>query len=297
MGSYHIRDLESLSGIKAHTIRIWEQRYGLFRPQRTQTNIRRYSDSDLKHLLNIALLNQRGHRISRLAGLSRAELEEEIRQLISSDFSSTAQVHALTRAMVDMDEAEFDRLLNVNIAQLGFEPAMENTVFPFLDSIGVMWLSGTINVAQEHMISNLIRQKIIVAIDRVRSHIGAHRDRVLLFLPEEELHELGLLYLDYKLRSRQFQTLYLGQNVPLADLKEAVDVFRPAFGFSILTSRPTERRLQHYLNQLAEVFASARLYLGGYKLMRARQIELAENQRIFRSREELKHLLNQLFAT
>lgn len=295
MAEYHIRDLESLSGIKAHTIRIWEQRYGLFKPQRTPTNIRRYSDSDLKHLLNISLLKQKGEPISRLAALSRAALAERVKQLTSNDFSSQAQVHRLIEAMVDFNEGDFERLLNVNIAQLGFVQAMEHVILPFLEHIGVMWQSGSINVAQEHMISNLIRQKIIVHRDQLSTRSAEFKNRAILFLPEGELHELSLLYLDYLLRSSKCHTLYLGQNVPLQDLSEAVTTYRPDYGFCIMTSKPTAQKLKAYLSRLAELFAPGTVYVGGIRIIQDGADVNAQNLHYFRSRQELKQLLQTLF--
>ncbi|MCS6990964.1 MAG: MerR family transcriptional regulator [Chitinophagales bacterium] len=294
MGSYHIRDLESLSGIKAHTIRMWEHRYGLLRPSRTRTNIRRYSDKELKHLLNIALLQRRGYRISRLASMPASEIQQLVAQLVTHDFSSPAQIHALMQAMVDFDQRAFHRLLETIIAQLGFDAAMDNVVFPFLERIGVMWQTGSINVAQEHMISHLIRQKITVAIDRVMADIIPQDPKVVLFLPEEELHELSLLYAHYLLVRQQRKTLYLGQNVPLEDLREACQVFQPEYGICIITSKPSERRLQAYISELQEIFKGRILFVGGLRLMFSRSLKLPQNFKYFSSREQLKMFLSQL---
>ena len=158
MGKYLIKDFEALSGIKAHTIRIWEQRYGILKPERTSTNIRRYNDDELKLLLNISTLNRNGYKISKVAQMKRSEIEEKVRDITATNFDFPNQITALTAAMVDMNEMEFERVLNVNIVQLGFESTVENIVFPFLQQIGVMWQTGSVNAAQEHFISNLIRQ-------------------------------------------------------------------------------------------------------------------------------------------
>src|SRR4030095_4160747 len=144
MGKYQIKDFEALSGIKAHTIRIWEQRYGILKPQRSTTNIRQYNDDELKHLLNISTLNRNGFKISHLAQMGRAEIEEKVKGITATNFDFPNQMNALTMAMVDMNEMEFERVLNVNIAQIGFDTTIENIVFPFLHQLGLMWQTGGI---------------------------------------------------------------------------------------------------------------------------------------------------------
>ena len=165
MGSnYSIKDLEHLSGIKAHTIRIWEQRYRLFTPQRTDTNIRYYTDRDLKLLLNVSLLKDNGFKISKIADMPYDEIVKEVAG-ISDRFGDDEQIATLTLAMIDMDEVRFEKVMANNILKRGFENTMKKLIFPFLHRIGVLWMTGSIVPAQEHFISNLIRQKIVTAID------------------------------------------------------------------------------------------------------------------------------------
>jgi DNA-binding transcriptional MerR regulator len=163
---YSIRDLEKLSGIKAHTIRIWEQRYGIIEPQRTKTNIRYYQDEDLKFLLNIALLNKNGIKISKIAKMTKGEVAEKVAAISEINFEYGTQLDALTISMIEMDEFKFDRIVSTNIQQLGFERTMLEIIYPFLDKLSLLWLTGSINPVQENFMSYLIRQKIIVAIDK-----------------------------------------------------------------------------------------------------------------------------------
>jgi DNA-binding transcriptional MerR regulator len=264
MGNYHIKDFEAISGIKAHTIRIWEQRYGLLKPTRSETNIRQYGDDELTLLLNISMLNRNGFKISRVAKMSRAEIEQKVRSITTTNLEHANQVDALTITMLELDENEFDRVLSVNIAQLGFEEAMEQVVFPFLRNLGILWQTGTINPAQEHFISNLIRQKLIVAIDRINVAKKEAISRSLLFLPEGEMHELGLLYLNYLLHKNHHQVMYLGQNVPLRDVEKVVDIFKPDQVFSIFTSFPAASRITGYIADLSKIMPGAQIYLSGY---------------------------------
>ena len=180
MAVYSIKDLEKLCGIKAHTIRIWEQRYGLIKPKRTKTNIRYYMDADLKLLLNIALLNRNGTKISKIASMSEMEIAEKVATISEIDFEGGAQLDALTLSMIEMDEVKFDRILTTNIRQLGFEKTMLEVIYPFLDKLSLLWLTGSINPAQENFISNLIRQKIIVAIDNESFSVKRNNNKFLI---------------------------------------------------------------------------------------------------------------------
>jgi len=226
MSIYSIKDLEKLSGIKSHTIRIWEQRYHLIEPGRTNTNIRLYSDDDLVKLMNISLLNQNGYKISKIAGFNGDQIKEIILQLNSELPSVTTQTANLIKALIESDELLFNRVFEASVENIGFEMTIEQLLFPFLESIGTLWLAGTIQPAQEHFISNLIRQKIIVAIDQERMRTAETLPRILFYLPEGEFHEIGMLYYSYLARKAKFEVLYLGSSVPFRDLI-TMDEIRP----------------------------------------------------------------------
>lgn len=159
MAVYSISDLEKLSGIKAHTIRVWEQRYSIIEPKRTKTNIRYYQDADLKFLLNIALLNKNGIKISKIAKMSKGEIAEKVAAISEINFEYGTQLDALTISMIEMDESKFDRIVSTNIQQSGFEHTMLEIIYPFLEKLSVLWLTGSINPVQENFMSYLIRQK------------------------------------------------------------------------------------------------------------------------------------------
>ena len=287
MARYLIKDFEALSGIKAHTIRIWEQRYGILKPRRSDTNIRHYNDEELKALLNISLLNQNGYKISKVAKMGMSEIAEKVKNITVMSFDYPNQINALTRAMVEMNEMEFEKVLNVNIAQLGFEFAIENIVFPFLHQIGVMWQTGSINPAQEHFTSNLVRQKMIVNIDLLRRTQANVAAKSLLFLPEGEFHELSLLYFDYQLRKHHHHIMYLGQNVPMMDIEMVAESFKPDLAFSVITQRPAEKHLQDYVTTLSKSLPKTKIFLTGYRVLQSKKLHLPKNIRLLQNAGEI----------
>lgn len=225
MGVYTIKDLERLSGIKAHTIRIWEKRYDIVKPDRTGTNRRRYSDADLRKLINISILKRSGFKISRIASMSLSEIEEKVSFILRDIRQDDSQIESLMIAMVNLDESAFTDLINRSIINRGFEDTFMNIVFPFLDRVGVLWVTGSISPAQEHFVSNLVRQKIISNIDAQISKGRDYKKRVIFFLPENEFHELGLLFYAYIARKDGHEVLYLGSHTPLDSVKHSFKIW------------------------------------------------------------------------
>ena len=263
MATYTIKDLEKLSGIKAHTIRIWEKRYGLIEPLRTSTNIRTYCDLDLKRLLNISLLNHNGLKISKIARLSNDELSDKIHYLQQSSTDTESQIRSLAIAMIELDEEKFEKILSRALIQLGFEDTIIKVIYPFFQNIGIMWQTGIINPAQEHFVSNLIRQKMIVAIDsEITVNHRNHKD-FILFLPEGELHEMGLLFFAYLIKKRGHRLIYLGQSVPMNDLIEVARL-RPAdYIVTAFVSSINDQDISIYLKNLSERLTNETIYISG----------------------------------
>ena len=267
MSTFSIKDLEQLSGIKAHTIRIWEQRYGLINPDRTDTNIRYYDDKDLKLILNVSLLKDNGFKISKIANMSEGEMQREVIRLTESNLRYPEQIHALTICMVDLDEDRFEKIMSTNILKLGFEKTMINIIYPFLNKIGILWQTGAINPAQEHFISNLVRQKLIVAIDNQYVSSTIQSKKYILFLPEGELHEISLLFADYIIKARQNRSIYLGQSLPLSDLEEVCSIHQPDFIITVVTSTPGPSHIQNYINTLGKKFPNTKILVSGYQVV------------------------------
>lgn len=264
MGKYSIKELEQLSGIKAHTIRIWEKRHNLISPQRTETNIRYYSDEDLKKIINIALLNNHGVKISKLATMSMEEINRKIMEMAETMPEIYIYIDQLVVAMVDMEEERFEKILSTLFVRFGFERAITEVVYPFLEKIGVLWLTKNINPAQEHFISNLIRQKIIVAIDSLPMITGSAK-KMVLYLPENELHELGLLFCHYIARNSGYKTYYLGQNVPHEDLLSVIEIHKPDILVGYLTSS-LYGGVESYISKLQQSLPKQKIMLSGYQV-------------------------------
>lgn len=288
MRNYSIKDLEQLSGIKAHTLRIWEQRYNLLSPKRTDTNIRYYDDADLRLILNVALLNENGFKISKIAKMTSEDISQEVIMLTERSFTHDDQIHALTIAMVEFDEIRFDKIISTNILKIGFEMTMINIIYPFLSKIGILWQTGSIYPGQEHFISNLIRQKLIVAIDG-QVNMGSSK-KFLLYLPQGELHEISLLFSCYILKSNGFQVIYLGQNTPDEDLNAVHQIHNPDYLLTVITTSPNSEDLQEYITSLGYRFPESTILVSGYQVI-GRELKLPANVHVMHYLKDIKEYL------
>ena len=289
MGQYSIKELEKLSGIKAHTIRIWEKRHHLVVPQRTQTNIRYYSDEDLKKIINVSVLNNNGVKISKIVGLSIDQINQQVAELSDSKNSIEISIDQLVLAMIDMEEEQFEKILASLILKFGFEKTVLEIVYPFMEKIGILWLTNNVTPAQEHFISHLIRQKMIVAIDGLPLPPKTSK-KAVLYLPENELHELGLLFYHYITKKTGYRTYYLGQMVPFKDLKYVAEHHNPDLIITSLTSGPSPHAMQAYLTKLSQEFPTAKLLVSGYALKKAK-LEPLPNVATFSNALALKELI------
>ncbi len=262
MGKYSIKELERLSGIKAHTIRIWEKRHQLIEPQRTSTNIRFYSDEDLKKIINVSLLNNHGVKISHIAELNHDQLVQKVLEFTEKKMEAAVHINQMIVAMIDMDEEMFDLQLSRMSAKFGIERAITEVIYPFLDRIGILWQTGNITPAQEHFISNLVRQKLIVAIDSLPQPPKTAKTAIL-FLPEHELHEIGLLFCHYIMKKDSVRVWYLGQMVPYRDLRSVGISHKPNFFVTCVVSERSPRDIQDYFNTLSSDFPASTIIATG----------------------------------
>lgn len=276
MTHYSIREIEQISGIKAHTLRIWEQRYNFINPKRTETNIRYYDDEDLKLVLNISLLKDNGHKISRICNMQSEDLQVEVRRLMENKLGFPEQIQGLTLAMLELDEDRFEKILSTNILQIGFERTMMNLIFPFFQKIGILWQTGAITTGQEHFITNLVRQKIVVAIDGQLINSLNFKKKYLLFLPTNELHEISLLFSSYLLRSRNNKVIYIGQNAPYLDLSEIYNTHQPDCILTVMTTSPTQCEVKSYINDLSKSFPKPQILISGNQVV-GQDIDLPDN--------------------
>jgi len=249
MDAFTIKDLENLSGIKAHTIRIWEQRYQFLNPSRTDTNIRYYNNEELITLLNIALLNKYGYKISHIDKMKPIEMKERILSLTQSEAQLERIVNELIECMVDLRIEDFESVLDFQITSKGIEKTITQIIFPFLERIGILWVTSRVNPAQEHLVTNIIRQKLIVGIEKTSPALQAN-STALLFLPEGEHHELGILFMYYLLKARGVKVLYLGANVPIKDVLYVADLKTPTFVYTHLTSVANNFNFEKFLTRV-----------------------------------------------
>lgn len=266
MTKYSIKELENLSGIKAHTIRIWEKRYGIIKPSRTDTNIRFYCDTELKRLLNIAILNRHGIKISNIINLSDSELTDRVISISSDPSDAENNIENMVLAMVEMNESRFERILSRYIMNEGFENAVIKIIFPFFEKIGLLWQTGSINPAHEHFVSNLFRQKLMVAIDNLPVTDNQNAKKYVLFLPEGEYHELGLLFYYYLVKKSGKLVYYLGGSVPYNDVVETGKMIKADYFFTSITSSLTGTKAVEYLNKLAKEFPFQTIFITGLQV-------------------------------
>lgn len=262
MDAFTIKDLENLSGIKAHTIRIWEQRYNFLKPSRSDTNIRYYSNDELKKILNIALLNKYGYKISHINKMSEEEIQQNLLALSETQAHVERIVNDLIKCMIDLDIVKLEGILDEHIRTNGIEKTITEIIFPYMEKIGILWLTNHINPAQEHFVSNIIRQKIIVGIEGINTPLKVNKT-VLLFLPEGEHHELGMLFMYYLLKNRGISTIYLGTNVPLKDVEYVVNLKKPDYIYSHLTAIGNNFNFDKFITTITKKFNGTSIILSG----------------------------------
>lgn len=262
MNAFTIKDLSNLSGIKAHTLRIWEQRYSFLKPNRTFTNIRYYNNEELRTILNIALLNKYGFKISHIDKMSAGEVQEKILSLNQAQAQQERLVNQLITQMVDVDMEAFEGTLNEFVKARGIEKTITQIIFPFLEKVGILWMTNHINPAQEHLVSNIIRQKLISGIEQAKPVLTSDK-KLILFLPEGEHHELGLLFMYFLLKSRGVFVWYLGADIPLKDVDYLVKLRKPDYLYCHLTTAGTNFNFDRFLTQLNLSFKSIPVVISG----------------------------------
>ena len=292
MSSYSIKDLEQVTGIKAHTIRIWEQRYHFLQPSRTETNIRSYSSEELKTILNVSLLNKYGFKISHIDKMSPDQIEEKILSLNQLDAIKERVVNVLIKEMVSLNMSAFEKQLDIYIGQKGVDKTITEIVFPFLERVGILWMTNHINPAQEHLATNLLRQKIILGIERLPA-VSAQNKNVILFMPEGEYHEVGLLFVYFLLKQEGIYVNYLGANVPMRDLVYLTTVKKPNYVFCHLTSPSKVFKLDRFITQIGQVSTTNPVMLSGL-FMKDYKGKLPENISLKKSLAEVVQLIQSI---
>jgi DNA-binding transcriptional MerR regulator len=252
---FSIKDLENLSGIKAHTIRIWEKRYSLLQPKRTDTNIRYYSTESLQKILNVSFLNNNGYKISKISNLKDDDIAALVKEVAAKDKKvDDNSINAFKLAMLTFDQHLFSKTYKELIKLKSFKEIFYDTFIPFLNEIGLLWQTDTISPAHEHFISTRIKQKILLNIEKNQGLIQQNSSKMFVFfLPENEIHDIGLLFINYELVSNGYQTLFLGQSIPTNSLKDLLKFYDEITFISFFTIKPEKEELENYLEQFQKI--------------------------------------------
>ncbi len=267
METYQIKQLERMTGIKAHTIRIWEKRYKLIHPDRTVTNRRSYSESQVRKLLNVNTLLAHGVKISKIAMLSEDELNMEVQQTEqngAADNASAGYINELIRAMLDFNESAFEKIFSAATTRFGFRNATINVFYPFLYKVGILWNVNKAAPIQEHFASSIIKRKLMAAIDGLVPATNSTK-KFLLFLPPDEWHEVGLLFADYIIRSSGYETIYLGQSVPIENIGKVVPAVSPTHLVVFYINNRPKGEVAKQIKSLSKICEPSLLLVAGNK--------------------------------
>jgi DNA-binding transcriptional MerR regulator len=287
---YSIKDIEKLSGVKAHTLRIWEKRYDIITPRRTETNIRYYLDEDLQKILNIALLNKNGYKISKIAQLTDDEIRSTVAEISEIDTQHEGQVDGLMLSMFELNEDKFNKIIDKHIESDGMQVTMDEIIYPFLDRISTMWFTGSIKGVHENFVSYIIRRKLSVVIDKIE--VPCNRSKCIIFLPEGETQELSLLYLHYILKLKGHYVVNLGTNVAIVDVIEAHKIMGAKYIFTFFNDSFTDIPLQPYLDNLARHLPDCKICISGYQTIN-QNISLPENVQMLKSINDVTNITAQ----
>ncbi|MDX1767020.1 MAG: MerR family transcriptional regulator [Arenibacter troitsensis] len=265
--NFSIKDLENLSGIKAHTIRIWEKRYNLFQPNRTDTNIRCYDIENLQKLLNVTFLYNNGYKISKISQLGEDKIPGVVRNLISGQSNNGHVLNSFKMSMMNFDQALFFKTYNALLKEKSFRDIFYEDFIPFLNEVGLLWQTDTITPSHEHFICALIKQKILVNTEKLQFNIPTNTSKTfVLYLPDNEIHELGLMFLNYEILSKGYQAIFLGQSIPIFSLKDLLPLYDNIVFVSYFTVRPEKENIMTYLHDFHEMLlknSASKLWITG----------------------------------
>jgi len=294
--TFSIKDLENLSGIKAHTIRIWEKRYNLLSPERTKTNIRMYSLLSLQKLLNITLLYENGLKISKIAQLTNEEIPLKVREIIDEKSIKNNMMNALKLSMINFDQNLFHNTYNQLLVDLSFREIFKDYFVPLLQELGYLWQTNTISTTHEHFITNFVKQKVYTNTEKVQRLEPVDPNKIfVLFLPKNEVHELGILYLNYELNLRGYKSIYLGQSVPIENLEPllANDNFIEFVTYA--TVEPSKEKIDKYIQRFKKKILNkktSRLSILGFQTQFIDLVNKPEQIGVYRGYKELIEDLN-----
>jgi DNA-binding transcriptional MerR regulator len=288
---FSIKDLEHLSGIKAHTIRIWEKRYHLLEPERTDTNIRTYNIDNLQKLLNVSFLNNNGYKISKIATLTISQISLLVKEITQKNSNQSRAICDFKLAMLNYDQALFYSTYNKLIHEVSFKEIFYQVFIPLLSEIGMLWQTNTITPAHEHFITTLIRQKILVNTELIQSKSKINSNKTfVLYLPDNEIHELGLMFINYELISKGYHSIFLGQSIPIDNLDGLLNLNTEIIFVSYFTIKPEIEQLEDYLQEFEDKIlnhGNSKFWILGNMLQHLNLKKLPKNVRAFHSIDDL----------
>jgi DNA-binding transcriptional MerR regulator len=292
---FSIKDLENLTGIKAHTIRIWEKRYNLLEPQRTDTNIRYYDLANFQKLLNISYLNSNGYKISKISTISEVEIQRLVREIAIKNDVDTHAINTLKLAMLNFDQTLFYNTYETLKKEKSFRSIFYDVFIPMLSNMGMLWQTDTITPAHEDFITTLIRQKIIASTEKIQSkQINSSKQTFVLYLPDNEIHELGLMFINHEIISSGYHSIFLGSSVPLESLIDLQSYYDDIIFVSYFTVKPEKEELHKYINDFNKLLlepSNSQFWVLGQMLSHLDLENLPDGIKAFTS---IKQLLDKL---
>ena len=289
--TFSIKDLENLSGIKAHTIRIWEKRYNLFQPNRTDTNIRCYDIENLQKLLNVTFLYNNGYKISKISQLGEDKIPSVVRNLVSEQSDNGHVLNSFKMSMMNFDQALFFKTYNALLKEKSFREIFYEDFIPFLNEVGLLWQTDTIKPSHEHFICALIKQKILVNTEKLQFSTPTNNSKTfVLYLPDNEIHELGLMFINYEILSKGYQAIFLGQSIPIFSLKDLIRLYDNIVFVSYFTVQPDKENIMPYLKDFHDLLlknTTSELWISGKMLQEINQKKLPKNVVAFSQIDQL----------
>jgi MerR family transcriptional regulator, light-induced transcriptional regulator len=266
MTAYSIKDLENLSGIKAHTLRIWEKRYAIFNPQRTDTNIRYFTEDDVQKILHITLLNRKGYKISKIAKMSTSEIVRQVAKYSDVNENFENEIDGLMMAVFELDATKFNLILDNQISANGLELAIESVFYPLLDKLSMMWIAGSVKTVHESFVTNAIKRKLIHQIENIKVKDYRQDIKFIIYLPEQETHELSALFAEYILVKNNIKVINLGTNISLIEILEASYIYSATHIFTIFNDSFAETPLMPYIEELSKNLDNVDILISGFQV-------------------------------
>lgn len=292
---FSIKDLENLSGIKAHTIRIWEKRYNILEPMRTDTNIRFYDLTSLQKLLNITLLHNHGYKISKISQYPAERIPLLVRDIVTEKSVKHHAISAFKMAMMNFDQSLFFKTYDELLSEKSFREVFHEVFIPLMNEIGLLWQTDTISASHEHFITFLIKQKVLVNTEKIQRLDPTNDSRTfVLYLPSNEIHELGLMYLNYEILLEGYKTIYLGESIPIESLLDVKKYFSNITFLSYLTVEPNKDEINDYVLALNKEILndeSSELWLIGRMVAQIETKNISDKTSVFHSITDLVHYL------